>query len=122
MPQLRLSLLNLLQDLGERSGCHQNPERSFRIGWYTFPVCARCTGVFFGQLSAVILLPFGIICPPVTALGLLAAMGADWFIQRIGFLESTNVRRLLTGFSGGLGLFSLYINGLILIYNLIFKS
>ncbi len=121
MPQLRLSLLNLLQSIGERSGCHQMPERSFKIGWYTFPVCARCTGVFFGQLSAVVLLLFGIICPPVIALALLAAMGIDWLLQRTGFLESTNIRRLLTGLCGGTGLFSMYINLFIWLYNLITK-
>jgi uncharacterized membrane protein len=122
MSELRLSFLNLLQALGECSGCHQSPERSFRIGWYTFPVCARCTGAFFGQLSAVILLLFGIICPPLTALGLLALMGADWLVQRIGLLESTNVRRLLTGLCGGFGLFSVYINVFILLYNLVFTG
>lgn len=119
MSELRLSFLNLLQQLGERSGCHQMPERSFKIGWYTFPVCSRCTGIFFGQLSAVICLIAGVICPPYIALGLLAVMGADWLIQRIGLKESTNIRRLITGLCGGFGLFSLYINAFMLIYNLI---
>lgn len=122
MPQLRLSFLNLLQQLGESSGCHQMPERCFKMRWYTFPVCARCTGVFFGQLSAVILLLFGVICPPVAAPVLLAVMGADWLLQRVGLMESTNIRRLITGLCGGFGLFSLYINAFILIYNLVFKG
>ena len=121
MPQLRLSFLNLLQSIGERSGCHQMPERSFKVGWYTFPVCARCTGVFFGQLSAVILLLFGVICPLYIALALLAAMGIDWLIQHVGLLESTNLRRLITGLCGGFGLFSLYINTFVFLYNLIIK-
>ena len=121
MSQLRLSFLNLLQSLGESSGCHQIPERSFKIGWYTFPVCARCTGVFFGQVSAVVLLLLGIICPHYIAFVLIAVMVTDWFVQRIGLLESTNVRRLITGLCGGFGLFSLYIKAFILIYNLIFN-
>lgn len=96
------------------------PQRSFKIGWYTFPVCARCTGVFFGQLSAVILLLFGVICPSVIALALLAVMGVDWLLQRTGLLKSTNIRRLITGFFGGFGLFSIYINVIVLLYGLMF--
>lgn len=122
MSQLRLSFLNLLQSIGESSGCHQMPERSFKIGWYTFPVCARCTGVFFGQLSAVVLLVSGVICPLVIAIALIAVMGIDWLLQRVGLLESTNIRRLITGLCGGFGLFSFYINASILLYNLIFKG
>jgi uncharacterized membrane protein len=122
MPQMRLSFLNLLQQIGESSGCHQMPERSFKIGWYTFPVCARCTGVFFGQLTAVILLLCGVICPPAAAAALLAVMGADWLLQHAGILESTNLRRLITGLCGGFGLFSLYIYAFLLVYNLIFKG
>lgn len=40
---------------------------------------------------------------------LLAAMGTDWLIQEIHIKESTNIRRLITGFMGGFGLFSIYM-------------
>ena len=30
--------------------CHQRPERSFFIGKYQFPFCARCSGILFGVL------------------------------------------------------------------------
>ncbi len=116
MPTLRISVLNLLQAIGDRSGCHQMPERSFHIKDYTFPVCARCTGVFFGQLLAVGLWIFGVVCLWYIAAGLLALMGLDWLIQHLKIRESTNVRRLLTGICGGYGLFSLYIAGGILLY------
>ena len=36
-------------------------------------------------------------------------MFMDWFIQRIGLLESSNIRRLITGIIGGYSLNSLYI-------------
>jgi uncharacterized membrane protein len=117
MPKLRETVLTLLQDIGDRSGCHQMPERSFKIGTYVFPVCARCTGVFFGQLSAIVFAVSGVICPYYIALSLLAIMGLDWFVQRIGLRESTNLRRLVTGICGGFGLFSVYINLFILLYN-----
>lgn len=109
MPTLRISVLNFLQAIGDRSGCHQMPERSFHIKGYTFPVCARCTGVFFGQLLAVVLRISGAACPWYIAAGLLALMGLDWLIQRLKIRESTNIRRLVTGLCGGFGLFSLYI-------------
>lgn len=119
MPKLRISFLNLLQEIGDRSGCHQIPERSFKIKGYTFPVCARCTGVFVGQSSVIILLLSGFKCPPVIAIALVLLMGLDWFIQKVGIKESTNLRRLITGVCGGFGLFSIYVYIFTLAYKLI---
>ena len=117
MSTMRISILNFLQAIGDRSGCHQMPERSLHINGYIFPVCARCTGVFFGQLLAVILLIFGVICPWYAAATLLGLMGLDWLIQQTGIRESTNARRLVTGVFGGFGLFSLYIAAGVLLYH-----
>lgn len=30
--------------------CHQIPDRSFHVGGVPLPVCARCTGIYFGFL------------------------------------------------------------------------
>ncbi len=121
MSKLRVSVLNLLQEVGDRSGCHQMPERSFRIGDYTFPVCARCTGVFVGQVLAVVAFLFGFRCSPVLSAALLSLMGADWLIQRLGWMESTNPRRFVTGICGGFGLFSLYLFILLFAYHYIVR-
>ena len=99
-----------LMDLGERAGCHQRADRSFFVGGYQFPLCARCTGVFLGQCSALIALLFRKSLSPFLSLILLMVMGTDWFIQRVGILESTNLRRLITGIMGGLGIIFIYFH------------
>ncbi len=108
MSGLRQSFLETIRILGNESGCHQMPERSFFYRDKQFPVCARCTGVFIGHSLAIVLffmkkqIPFKKCCI------LIGIMGADWCIQEVGLKESTNGRRLITGFFGGLGLFSIY--------------
>lgn len=104
---------------GAKTGCHQMPERSFFIFGYQFPVCARCTGVFIGQAAACVLAGFRKILSPAISLFLLLIMGADWFIQRVGILVSTNFRRLITGILGGMGITFLYINLIIHILRII---
>ena len=55
MPKLRKKVVNFLEEIGEASGCHRMPERSFFFKGYQFPVCARCTGVAIGQFIALVL-------------------------------------------------------------------
>ncbi|MCH5266629.1 MAG: DUF2085 domain-containing protein [Lachnospiraceae bacterium] len=109
MSGLRQAILEQIRIIGNHSGCHQMPERSFFYKGKQFPVCARCTGVFVGQILAVL----GLFrkkrhSPPLYALLLMAWMGADWGIQEAGVKDSTNPRRFVTGIAGGYGLFSLY--------------
>lgn len=109
MSKLWKSVLNLLTEIGNHSGCHQFPDRSFFIKGYQFPVCARCTGVFIGQVLAVLV---GFLRKPISiknSIFMLLTMGFDWGLQEINLKKSTNPRRLITGILGGLGLFSLYI-------------
>lgn len=95
------------------------PERSFFYNGKQFPVCARCTGVFFGELCAVLLGLFKQHISNGLAAGFLLIMGGDWFIQEVHIKESTNIRRLITGFFGGFGLVCLYINILRWCFNII---
>ena len=85
------------------------PERSFFYKGQQFPVCARCTGVTIGQTTALLLAIFKRFLSFPIALFLLLIMGFDWGMQAIHMKESTNFRRLITGFCGGLGLFSMYM-------------
>lgn len=108
LSELRQSFLECIRILGNNSGCHQMPERSFFYKGKQFPVCARCTGVFFGHMTATIFFFCKKRLSFRKCFALMAVMGFDWGMQEFGILESTNFRRLITGFCGGLGLFSLY--------------
>lgn len=93
-------------NFGRRLGCHQRADRSFYINGYQLPVCARCTGVIIAFFISVIMFIF--IKPPVwLCIACAGILFADWFIQRVGIRESTNLRRLITGLLGGYGVTSL---------------
>lgn len=104
-------LRRLLGVLGDRIGCHQMPERSLFLCERQFPVCARCTGVFMGQLLCVGLLVAGIRSSCLLALTFMSVMFIDWCLQYFGLVESTNTRRLLTGLLGGYGYISIVYSG-----------
>jgi uncharacterized membrane protein len=98
-----------LMILGSKSGCHQKAERSFFIRGYQFPVCARCSGVILGYLSAIpayLLTGFHLF---ISLAGCLAIFG-DWLLQQKGIRESNNYRRVVTGFLGGFGVMSLQLH------------
>lgn len=81
--------------------CHQKPERSFFLGDYQFPFCARCTGIVFGFLISLILAQF-IGFPFISGIFLLfIPMIIDGLMQRYTDYESNNLRRLITGFLFG---------------------
>ena len=116
------AVLYALRVAGNNSGCHQMPERSFFYHGKQFPVCARCTGATIGQFIAIITnvtwmaglhkskephkIPW--LFSVWVSLASMGVMGADWLIQEIGVLKSTNQRRLITGILGGYGVFNMY--------------
>lgn len=100
--------LNFFNEIGDRSGCHQIAKRSFTIKGYTFPICARCTGVGIGQTVAIITLIFGIRINIYFSLVFLGIMGLDWIIQYTGIKASNNKRRLITGILAGYGIVNIY--------------
>lgn len=94
--------------LGEKTGCHQLPERSFFIKGYQMPVCARCTGVIIGYLIAIpvfVLKGFYLTAPIIGTV----IMFFDWLLQATGVKKSTNRRRLITGLLGGYGIMSIQL-------------
>lgn len=85
---------------GKITGCHQLPERSFFIHGRQFPVCARCTGVFAGEILGILFFRIGEI-PIWIGIILCIVMLMDWLIQAKGIHKSTNARRLITGLMSG---------------------
>lgn len=109
----------VLYKLGNYSGCHQMPERSFRILDMQFPVCARCTGVFVGEALSIILIKHKIVLDAKLDLLFLFIMFIDWFIQYLKLKESNNFRRFITGFICGFGLIGLYYKLYLLISHMV---
>jgi uncharacterized membrane protein len=109
MSKLWETVLNAFNYIGDNSGCHQIEERCFTIKGYTFPICARCTGVTIGQIAAIILFCFKYRMGLIISLVLLAIMGFDWLIQYLKIYMSNNTRRFITGILGGFGLFNIYM-------------
>ena len=77
---------------GKKLGCHQLPERSFFWHGRQFPVCARCTGVYLGELLA---LPLHFAAGSCWRLDLAFCllMLLDWSIQFFAIRRSTNLSR-----------------------------
>ena len=110
----KMNFWNKLMLFGNICGCHQRADRSFFYKGYQFPVCARCTGVMIGYLTAIpvyFIKSFSFWVYMV----LCAIMFVDWCIQHLKIKASTNPRRLITGILGGFGLMSLEIGVLRLI-------
>ena len=91
-----------LMELGKRYGCHQKPERSFTFNGYQFPICARCTGIILGEILGIIVLVRKKISIKKGMLLILPTV-IDGGTQLLGFQESNNARRFITGELAGIG-------------------
>lgn len=102
--------------LGDRCGCHQREDRSFKFKGYQFPVCSRCTGILTGQILAIIIYLIKIRIPIYISIIFLLIMFLDWYIQYKKIRESTNIRRFITGNLAGIAQISIIIEIIIKIY------
>ena len=96
-------------------GCHCRSDRSFHHNGHQFPLCARCTGELIGIIVGVVLFYFW---KPtiIISLAMMVPLILDGFIQRLTSYESTNFRRLFTGFLFGIGLMSLLAQSTIIVF------
>ena len=90
-------------------GCHQIPERSFFIGTYQFPLCARCTGIMAGHVLGIIAAFFWKV-PAKIIVGTIP-LAVDGTVQKLTDYESNNRRRFITGVLYGFSFMSACICG-----------
>ena len=95
--------------LGNRCGCHQREDRSFKIKGWQFPICSRCTGILVGQLLGILIYIFQFRIPIYISCIFLFIMFLDWYIQYKKIRESTNIRRFITGTLAGVAQVAIFI-------------
>lgn len=95
--------------IGLLFGCHRRPDRSFFFNGKQFPVCARCTGMGIGYIAGIINAILNHAIAHYWYLPLLIPMLLDGIVQRCTSYESTNLRRVLTGFLGGVAVINMLI-------------
>lgn len=87
--------------------CHQYPTRSFWIFERPWALCARCASGYLGLAVAALFsrsrLPF--FKRIIVGFILVGIAAVDPILQLLGFYESNNVLRLVTGLIGGYGAF-----------------
>jgi len=100
--------------------CHQMAERSFILQGQQLPVCARCTGIYSGIIFSMV---FFFIFKrlhgnkPYTTKGMLLGalafipISIDGFFSYLGFWESTQLLRVVTGALAGASLPGFFLLG-----------
>lgn len=98
-------MIDFLQRVGS-AVCHQMAERSFLFDGMQMPLCARCTGIYIGVFFAFCFFfrkkrmqagrPFSLRQAVITGAAILP-VGLDGVGSYLGFWESTQLMRVLTG-------------------------
>ncbi|WP_304507475.1 DUF2085 domain-containing protein [Anaerotignum sp.] len=113
------SVMDIFDFIGS-AVCHQMAERSFILDGMKLPVCARCTGIYSGIFfSMVFFFIFGRLKgnkPYSTWSMLLGAcafipISVDGFFSYMGFWESTQFLRVVTGALAGSSLCGFFLLG-----------
>jgi len=95
-----------LELIGKKPLCNKNPERAPWIFNFCFPLCWRCTSIVIGDVIGNTIqlylfrgknyfIPGALLCIPCLV---------DYYLQSKDKYESTNLRRILTGFAAGIGI------------------
>ena len=98
-------MYELLQRMGS-AVCHRLAERSFILEEMQMPLCARCTGIYIGAFFAFCFFvwknrvqagkPFSVAQAILTGLAIVP-VGVDGVGSYLGFWESSQLMRILTG-------------------------
>jgi uncharacterized membrane protein len=96
---------NAIYSCGDRL-CHQREDRSFLINENQMPFCSRCTAIWLGFAIGLGLMVLYKIELDEKFLFLIiigiVPIGIDGIGQLLGFWESTNIVRLITGLLAGI--------------------
>lgn len=102
--------MNIIMERIGSAVCHQMAERSFIFEGMQMPLCARCTGIYIGAFFAFCFFfwkkrlqagkSFSLQQAVLTALAILP-FGADGLGSYLGFWESSQLMRILTGSAVG---------------------
>jgi len=96
---------NFVYSTGD-SMCHEKSERSFFINGNQMPFCARCTAIWLGLAIGLGFMIFYKIKLDEKFVFILIVgivpMGIDGVGQHIGYWESTNLIRVITGLTVGI--------------------
>lgn len=95
------------------------PNRSFFIGEYQFPLCARCTGIALGYIAALLIAPFRSFGYYIAFL--MSPLAIDGTVQYFTNYESTNLKRIMTGILYGFAFTSITIHALRSAIKIIYK-
>lgn len=86
--------------------CHGRPNRCLSVGGYRLAVCARCTALYLGMVSGLLVeLAYGLPSTQFVPVLLLMVLptAVDGATQLLGKRESTNRLRVTTGYPAGIG-------------------
>ncbi len=97
--------LNTVYSIGDIC-CHQRSDRTLYVNENQMPFCARCTSIWLGIVIGLGFMVFFTLTLNnkflfVIILGILP-LGIDGFGQLLGFWESTNLIRIITGLTTGI--------------------
>lgn len=89
--------------------CHRRATRSFFYQGRQFPVCARCTGMLAGYLAYPLMLLNLVDAGLLSGLAMQIPALLDGYTQYMGWRESNNTQRVLTGALSGVGQASIVV-------------
>lgn len=81
--------------------CHHHANRSFHLFGIGNYLCARCLGILFGGIFGFLSIIIGLFLNSLILLTFLIPLIFDGIYQMFGEYESTNNRRLISGFLFG---------------------
>ena len=103
-----INFINRINFFGTLPLCNLNERHGFYIGAFCFPLCVRCTAIILSLIITTFLQGLLKYIPSKKMLFISAVCIffclLDGCLQYFFTIESTNIRRLLTGLSCGFGI------------------